>query len=262
MNWNRDVAARGLARALRMLMLVAAAWAGAAAAETYVILSLIGDHLTVITEERQTGSRLDRNRQEVVPLPEPALDDFAARVADAMIGKVRSDASVITLRARDPTLYALRDSWLASDSVNVQALLSLVAKQLPASTDAHLLLITPYRDEPELKTDRASRGTGKVAGLGFYVESSTRIRRSDTLETGRGFLGVFAHFQLVLINLQSNAIEAHERVVLGTTYSAARAEDRTVWNALTQEQKARALESLMKRGIESSLPGMLSSQKR
>ncbi len=125
-----------------------------------------------------------------------------------------------------------------------------------------MLLITPYLDQPELKTDRDYRGTGKVAGLGFYLDTVTRFKRSDTMETGRGFLGVFAHFQLVLINAQNNAIAAHERVVVGTTYSAARAEDRTPWNALTQAQKATALESLMKRGIERSLPGMLSSPKQ
>jgi hypothetical protein len=112
-----------------------------------------------------------------------------------------------------------------------------------------------------LKTAWDYRGTGKVAGLGFYVDPWTRLKRSDTMESSRGFLGVFTHFQLVLINLQSNAIEAHERVVVGTTYSAARAEDRTPWNALSPAQKIRALESLMKREIERLLPAMLSSRK-
>ena len=61
-------------------------------------------------------------------------------------------------------MYALRDSWLDADAIDVRVLLSLVAKQFPPSPDAHLLLITPYRDEPELRTDRDYRGTGRVAG--------------------------------------------------------------------------------------------------
>jgi hypothetical protein len=261
MSRNHETPAFRLSRRLRLLIVVLAALTGEAVAETYMILSLVGDHLTIVSQERQTGSHLDQNRHEVVPVTESRLDDFAVRVADATIGKVRPDASVITLRANDPTLYALRASWLDGDVIEIRELLSLIAKQSPPPADTHLLLITPYRDQPELKTGWDYRGTGKVAGLGFYVDPWTRLKRSDTMESSRGFLGVFAHFQLVLINLQSNAIEAHERVVVGTTYSAARAEDRTPWNALSPAQKIMALESLMKREIERLLPAMLSSRK-
>ena len=51
--------------------------------------------------------------------PQPQIRaDFAARVADATIAKVRPDASVTTLRANDPALYALRDSWLDAAAVH------------------------------------------------------------------------------------------------------------------------------------------------
>jgi hypothetical protein len=247
---------------MRLMTLAALAWTGEAVADTYVILSLVGDHVTIVGQGSQVGSHLDQNQSEVVPLVESQLDDFAVRVADATIAKARPDAGVVTLRASDPTLYKLRDSWLDADVTDVQDLISLVKKQLPPLPDAHLLLITPYRDQPELKTAYDARGSGKVSGLGFYLDAVTRMRRRDTMESGLGFLGVFANFQLVLINLQSSVIEAHERVVLGTTHSSARAEDRTVWNALTQTQKTRALESLLRRGIENSLPRMLSSPKQ
>jgi hypothetical protein len=101
-----------------------------------------------------------------------------------------------------------------------------------------------------------------VSGLGFYIDATTWFRRSDTNETSRGFLGIFANFQLVLIDLQTGALEGHERVVLGTTRSSARAEDRTPWNALTATQKTQVLESLIKEGIEGSLPKMLAAPKR
>jgi len=261
MSRNHETPASRLSRQLRLLIVVLAAWTGEAVADTYIILSLVGDHVTIVKQEPKTGSHLDQNRYEVARLTEPVLDDFAVRVADATIGKVRPDASVITLRANDPTLYALRASWLDGDVIEIRELLSLIAKQSPPPADTHLLLITPYRDQPELKTGWDYRGTGKVAGLGFYVDPWTRLKRSDTMESSRGFLGVFTHFQLVLVNLQTSAIEAQERVVVGTTYAAADAPDRTPWNALSSSGKTRALASLMKGGIERSLPGMLSSQK-
>ncbi|TMH20534.1 MAG: hypothetical protein E6H64_10450 [Betaproteobacteria bacterium] len=250
-----------MSRWLRLLCVAFTAWTGAAEADTYIILSLVGDHVTVVSESGQTGSRFDQNKYEVMPLSEPVLDDFAVRVADATIAKVRPDATVITLRAGDPALYALRDSWLDSETIEVKALVSLITKQFPPSPDTHLLLITPYRAEIELRTAHDYRGSGKVAGLGFYLNGWTRFRRSDNQESARGFLGIFANFQLVLINLQTNAIEAHERIVVGTTEAAARAADRTPWNALTSQQKSRVLEFLMKREIERALPGMLSSRR-
>src|SRR5260370_140020 len=250
MNHNRAVAACRLARVLRILMLLTAAWAAEASADMYAILSLVGDQITIAGQERQSGSHLDQNRYEVVTLPDSTLDDFAVRIADATIAKVQPGASTVTLRASDPKLAGLRDSWLDADAIGVGELLSVIATQIPTSRDGHLLLITPYRARPELKTDRDSRGSGKIAGLGFYLDSTTRIRSSRTQESASGFLGVFAHFQLVLINLKTSAIEAHERIVVGTTYAAADAPDRTPWNALSPTDTIRALESLMQGGIE------------
>src|SRR3989442_2487422 len=259
MKQNRAVAASRLARALRMLIVVAAAWAGEAVADRYIILSLIGDHVTIVGQGSQVGSHLDQNQSEVVPLVESQLDDFAASVADATIAKLRPDAGAATLRASDPTLYRMSDSWLDADLTGVQDLILVVRKQLPPLPDSHLLLIKPYRDQPDMKTGSDSRGSGKVSGLGFYIDNVTRF---VAMSAAPGFLGVFANFQLVLINLQTNAIEGHERVVLGTTHPAAYAKDGTVWNALNQTQKTRALQSLVKRGIENSLPRMLGSPKQ
>ena len=251
----------GTSRWLSLFVGVAALWSGAAAAaDTYIILSLIGDRITVVREVAQTGSRIEKNQHEVIPLADPAFDDYAVRVADATIAKARPDAGAMTLRA-DRSLYGLRDGWLGTDTIDAKALLSILAKQIPPSPDKHLLLIVPYRAELDLRTQNDYRGQGKVAGLGFYLDTTTRMRRSDTQESSVGLLGIFAHFQLVLINLQSGAVEAHEPAVIGTTRAAARAEDRDPWNALSPAQKSRLLESLTKEEIERVLPGMLTGPK-
>jgi hypothetical protein len=198
-----------------------------------------------------------------VSVADPALDDFSARAADAMIAKTRPAASVTRLRATDPSLYTMRSSWLDGDAIDVKALVALVAQLAPISPEnARLLLIAPYRDELELQTDRAYFGKGiKVAGLGFYVDRRTRMFDADTLNSAVGFLGVFANFQLVLINLQTSVVEAQERAVVGTTVAASRAPDKTAWNALSQQEKMRALQFLIKREIERALPSMLGASK-
>jgi hypothetical protein len=253
------IAARKCLRLLSAFLFVAT-WASHASGETYAILSIVGDHLTIIGMGAQLGSHIDQNQRQTIAVTGTAFDDFAARVADAAIAKARPEASVIALRVSDTALYKLGESWLDSDTVEVKQLMSFLPETIAQSADARLLLVTPYRAELELKTAHDLRGAGKASGLGYYVDTITRLKRSDTGERAFGFLGLFTNFQLFLINVKSGTVEAHEHVVLGTTRSAARAEDKTAWNALSQEQKVKTLEMLMKEGIERALPRMLSSK--
>jgi hypothetical protein len=258
----KTIDALGLRWLLTALLLATAVWAGEAAAETYVILSMIGDHFTIVAQRRQTGSHLDVNEYQTVPNADPALDGFAAKVADAVIAKTRPDAGSVTIRA-DTALYKIRDSWVDAELTEVSRLVSDIKTKLPPISDARLLMITPYRDQPRLSTTTAELGSGKVSGLGFYVDTATWLRISETNhEMSRGYLGLFANFQLVLIDLETGKVAGQEAVALGSTHSSAQAPDRTPWNALTPAQKAQGLQSLMKRGIEASLPGMLSSNKK
>ena len=258
---RRTSGGRGRSCLLRIVLLAIAAWASEAAAETYVILSLIGDHFTIVTQRRQTGSHIDVNGYQTVPNADPSLDDFAAKLADNVVAKTRPDAGSVTIRAGDAALYKIRDSWVDAELSGVAELVSDIKGKLPPMSDARLLLITPYRDQPKLTTSKAELGAGKVSGLGFYVDTETWLYRSDTHEKSRGYLGIFANFQLVMINLETGNVAGQQRVVLGTTPSSARAEDRTPWNALTAAQKVEVLQSLIQKGIEDSLPGMLSSAK-
>jgi hypothetical protein len=223
-----------------------------AAADNYVVMSLLGDRLTFIVSEKQVGSHLDLNQKEVVAVKDRSLDDFASRVADAAIEKARPSASVTMLRANDPALYVMRNSWLDTEGGDVRTLASIVVKFVSSSTDARLLLIAPYRAELELRSDRGYPFTGsKIAGLGFYsgVGNQASTGSYATKEEAPAFLGIFANFQLLLINLQTNAIEAHERVVVGDTFPA---------DALSPTQKVEALRNLMQREIERAVPAVLS----
>ena len=251
---------RSRARGVALLGAAFAALSVAAQAEEFLILPLIGDRITVVGEQQQTGTRVDKNKSSVVTISEPGFENAALIAADKAIRKARPDAMTTMLRSRDPKVYALRDSWLGTDAVDVKELLALIAGLSNSAADARLVLITPYRTEPRLKTDRDYRGTGLVAGLGFYIDGNTPMI-GDNGERGIGFLGVFAHFQIVLIDLSSQAILARERVVAGTTFAAADAKDKNPWNALSSARKETALIALMSREIERVLPNMLTARK-
>jgi hypothetical protein len=246
-----------------LLCLWLLAWPGFAPAadDNYLILALLGDRLTIVYAERQIGTNIDRNRREVRPLTDSGLDDFAVATARATIAKVQPSARITMLRATDPGLYTLRNSWLDSDSVDVKALTTLVAKLFPGSAGARMLLIAPYRDALDLKsTSGYYGGESKEAGLGFYVDSRTAFKRNDTQEVSVGFLGVFANFQLLLITLDAGAVDAQERIRVGTTFAAARAPDKAPWNALSSQEKIKTLQALVKRELERTLPAMLAAR--
>ena len=253
---GRRSASRGRLR-WRVIGLACLAWSGAACAETFLVLSLLGDHVTTVTEAQLTDSRTDANGYEVAPLSGHALDDFVVGTTGAAIEKAAPGATVTLLRASDPALYASTDGWLDVDAAQIRQLVSFVTKAVPAATEARLLLIAPYRAPPSFKVEGAARGSGSVAGLGFYVSSSLFAG-----ENVPGFLGVFAHFQLLLIDVRGLAVLSRELVVVGAGHPASEAPDKNAWNALTMPRKVAALQELTQNEIRRLIPGMIGSSKR
>jgi hypothetical protein len=235
--------------------LVLALFAGTAlAAEDFRILSLVGDRLTIITQGPQVGSHLDQDTYDILPIKVSALDDLALDAADKAVRRARPGATIMQLRATDRSLYEVGDGWQKPDSASIRSLATYVAKAAPVAADSRLLLILPYKTEPQFLTYFGWRGTGAAGGMGFYLGTSNVNRESIP-----GFLGVFANLQLVLVNLQSGAIEAHQPIIAGTAFSAAMTKG--AWNALTAERKIEALQALAQGEIENQVSAMVGSRR-
>src|SRR5512132_2576787 len=102
---------RAHSRFLLVVGVAISAWTGGALAESFLVLAIIGDRLTVVAPENKVGSHMDRNRYQVLPLADRDFDLYALQLAQTGIQKARPSATVSLLRANDPKLYALRDSW-------------------------------------------------------------------------------------------------------------------------------------------------------
>lgn len=229
----------------------------AAYAVTYVVLPLIGDQLTIVGARTVMGSNMDRNEHQVEHLDDSVLDTAASKFVDAAIARAQPSAAVVTLRANDSKIYALRDKLTEADPAAIEELVNLLQGKMENLPSARLVLIAPYWAEQELKTARNYVGTGKVAGLGFYIDRVTRTRRVDTLESAIGFLGAFANFRIAVIDVSSKKVLAQQVIATGRVYSAARSSDTHPWNALSAEAKLRALASLMQVEIARMVPAVL-----
>lgn len=239
-------------RLLRMSCLALGAVAGVACGEDLAVLSLVGKRLTIVVEGQQVGTHLDGNVYTSVPLVDATLDDLVVGVAEAAIKSARPDASVTRLRAHDRAARTIGEGWMPANSAELQAIVSLVALELRPAPGTRLLLVLPYRTEPELASYSGYRGTGSAAGLGFYVGWGP-VNRSLI----SGFLGVFANLQLVLVDMGTGGIVAQERAVVGEVHSAATST--APWDALSAEAKIAALTTLLRREIERGVRAMLGS---
>lgn len=238
-------------------MPVLVAWAFAANAASYIVLPLIGDELTLVTAGTTTRSLLDTNRYQTVQTKNSALDMVALKAADVAISKGPSTAKVTMILPTDPALYQLKAAWLSSNVLDVGRLIVILKGQLGTEGDTHLIVVLPYRAEPELKTVRGHLGTGKVAGLGFYVNTFQRTCVAGTAQCERGFLAPFANFCMVMVNARDGVIESEEFTAVGSAYSAAQAADLTPWHALSEERKFGLLQGLLRREIFRMMPDLL-----
>lgn len=157
-----------------------------AAAATYVVVSMIGSQLTIVTAQEQTGTNRDRNYAEVRPVKDPILDTTALTAVKAAIEKARPGTSVATLRLTDSKLLAEQEKWFDQEKLEAPELMELVRGEIGDDPSTRLMIIAANRADILLRLEHGYVGFGKAAGLGFYIDRVARASRSDTGQKGQG----------------------------------------------------------------------------
>ena len=121
------------------------------------------------------------------------------------------------------------------------------------------MMVVRHRSNSSLRLANTSAGSGKIEGLGFYIDHNLRVNRSDTGERGVGYLAPFAYFKVYWIDYSNGAVLGDAVVTESTTLSAARSKASVnPWDALDASEKMRALQSLIARGMQRVVPQLLS----
>jgi hypothetical protein len=221
------------------------------------LLSLVGDKFSVVFRREEIGSRIDPNDRREFALDAPTLDDIALSAAEGVIKRLKPVSPVLRFSIRDPRLFALQEKLLV-DSAESRGMREALAKLLRENGATRLVLVTKWRDEAQFKLVSGTTGTGKISGLGFYVDSSMRIRNVDSGESTHGFLGPYAFVQVAIVDVASMAPvksvlarESQMNIPLAAT-GAVRA-----WDALTPEGKVEALERVLRRAVEDATAAAL-----
>lgn len=239
-----------LLAAVAILSLPQARAADAPAVRTIAVLSLLGDELTTVHRRFATGSQLDPNRRESIPIDDPAFDRTAMDAAERALAEALPAAERLRFGIRDKALFAIQDGLLepgpASDGMR-KGLQGLLQK----SGATHLLLITKRRDDFLFKLgDGDTTGIGKVSGVGLFIDNNTEMRDLTTGQHGTGFFVCYAYVRATLVEAATLRVVASR---IGTeqamTTPIGVKDAKTAWDAMPNKAK---LENLM-RAIDSAV---------
>jgi len=123
----------------------------------------------------------------------------------------------------------------------VTTLIEPLRPMLTQAKATHLVLFTKYRHEARFPLGNYQVGNGMIEGAGLYVDQTKWTRVAGTNERAPGFLSPYVYFQVSLVDLASSTVLANETLLGATTRSAARGESGGPWDAMTDEQKVKAL---------------------
>jgi hypothetical protein len=224
---------------------------------TYAVLSLIGDKINIVGHQATTGSKIDRNRQVSLAVDHRALDNTAVLAAINAIKRLDARAATVGLTSSNATLYELQSELFEAQGRSA-ALLADIKELLQSQNATHLVLITKHRGDALLRLENSYTGSGKIEGIGFYMDADLRTKRTDTYASGPGFLAPFAYIKITLVDAKTMVVIREQTVEETTTLSTARAEGSlNPADVLTAAQKAAALQAMIRKAIARAMPDVL-----
>jgi hypothetical protein len=238
------------------VLLLAAIVAPAHAEERrYAVLSLLSDQISVVTRDVSTGSRLDRNVRETVPI-RGALDKREVLAIDDALRAAGVKPDAVLLFTTDPVIFESQ-ARLLDDPSGVAKLLEALEPVVRPAKATHLILASKYRHEAALQLYESKVGSGRLEGLGFYVDRTLRTTTADSGESGVGFIAPYAYFRLSLVELASGKVLRDIPIYASDARTAARSESGEAWEAMTPEEKVAALERLLKAETARAVPELI-----
>jgi hypothetical protein len=224
----------------------------------YAVMSIIGDKITLIGYRQPTGSNLDQNDKRILTVSGPALDNSTLLSVDDAVKRQTPQAETTLLAARDPKVYQLQDQSFDNPPSEAAAAVAAIKALLQQTKADRLILVAPFRSEARFALRETFIGTGKIAGLGVYVDRISAITVTATGEDGEGFIAPYAYFTLSLIDGKSLSTIRRKVVLESELVPTAAVRTATVpWDVLSNQKKIEMLEMLVRRGIDKALPELL-----
>lgn len=223
-----------------------------AATADYAVVSIIGDRFTVA--DRNTDVRREGHQGYTFPLGSASLDGAALAAAKEVVANKMPGAKVSLALIREPAVYEAEEEVLAL-SRETQPLVDALQPVLGQVKARRLILVSKVREPVDVQfADVYRERPGVLEGLGFYLDPGARIQNTETFERSAGYIGVFAHFRVSIVNQETHRVLDEERVA---EMKAFRDERKQPWESYTPEQKVALIKSAVATQIRKVLPALL-----
>lgn len=241
-----SVSRRGF-HALALSWVAAPTRAQSPAPRRYLVASFVGDTIEFVGAGMQTGTRLDPNGRHAVADSAASMDKAVLAAVAGGLEKADRAAPVAFALVPPSKLHDSPESMLQPDGV---ALPGAVVDLIERHRATHVVLVTKLRDEARFQLREKTVGRGKLRGLGFYLDEEERLYSDDSRDVGRGFFAPYVYVRLSLVDVSTAKVVRETRVAASEVvpiYASKTAA--TPWEALSQEEKARRLEALIRRRV-------------
>ncbi|MBL8343786.1 MAG: hypothetical protein JNL30_20140 [Rubrivivax sp.] len=249
-------ARRALSWALALGWLAVAAAVQAQPARVIGVMSLIADEFVVVGQEGTTGTKLDQNVRESVPIAGGAVERVVLTTVMKAVASVDPAAKVMPMLVNEPRYYRGQRDWTDGDKATLPA---EVAEALRGANMTHLILVTKHRADTRMNTGRISLGSGRLEGVGFFVDRISRLQLLGTSERTVGYLAPYLYAQVALIDLAAARVVARREITRGEVVVASQtgAAGGDPWTWLDEKGKVQALASMIERDIGEATVAMV-----
>jgi hypothetical protein len=231
--------------------------AGAQEPRKFAALSIIGDRLAVVSHVADTGTRVDRNRVDYLDMPPRALDNAVLGAVNAAIKRSVPGSEVMMLGATPP-LFGAQGEGI--EDPDVKPVVDLVKPAIEKAGVTHLVLVGKLRHEARLKFADGYVGSGRLEGLGFYLDHQLLTEERGEGNVGRGFIAPYAYFRVSLVDLRSGEVVGQRDVLASQAVGAGRSPSLRVWEALSAEEKVKMITGLARREAAEAVREMLANR--
>jgi len=239
-------------------LLAALPRAGGAQARPRVIgvMSLVADEFVVVGQESTTGTKLDQNPRETVRIEGGAIERVVLGTAMKAIAGVDATAKVMPMLVNEPRYYQGQAGWIEAERATLPPEL---AEALRGAGMSHLVLVQKLRADARMNTGRVSLGSGRLEGVGFYVDRITALQRLGTSEQTVGYLAPYLYARVSLVDLGPMRVLARRDVTRGEVIVASQtgAGGGDPWGWVDAKGKLQAIASMIEKDVGAAIADLV-----
>lgn len=225
---------------------------------SYAVISEFAREVRVTVFQDAIGSRLDTNPESRLPMPDGVLDKVALLEAKATLGRVAPVSPVWLISPLDADLLDARGDWAEGSAVKLPPDLADALKQRGST---HLIAFTRHRAEANLRAANDRLGSGRLEGIGFYVDRVTAMKNSDTLTQSTGFIAPYLYMRATLVDVRSGKVLRSRTIAEGQVLARDRPDQAgDIWNVMSPKEKVERLSNLIKEQVGAAVAELVAAR--